>query len=60
MSKTVTIKLVRSQIGATPRVKGTLKALGLGKINQQVEKPNNPEVQGMIKRVSHLVEVNEK
>ncbi len=60
MSKTVTIKLVRSQIGATPRVKATLKALGLGKINSQVEKPNNPEVQGMIKRVSHLVEVTEK
>ena len=54
------IKLVRSTSGYAKNQKLTAKALGLTKINKVVVKPDNPEVRGMIKTISHLVEVVEK
>jgi large subunit ribosomal protein L30 len=54
------IKLVRSTIGYAKNQKLTAKALGLTKLNKVVVKPDNPEVRGMIKTISHLVEVVEK
>ncbi|MBI21810.1 MAG: 50S ribosomal protein L30 [Chloroflexi bacterium] len=57
MSK-VRIKQIRSSIGKKPNQKATLKALGLKKINDVVEKEDNPSLRGMIKIVSHLVECN--
>ncbi|POQ98774.1 50S ribosomal protein L30 [Alkalispirochaeta sphaeroplastigenens] len=55
----VRITLVRSPIGRKPAQRRTVEALGLRKIRQSVEKELNPPLQGMINRVSHLVEVEE-
>lgn len=55
----VKITQKKSKIDQTKRQKETLRALGLRKINQSVEKEWNPQIQGMIDKVSHLVEVEE-
>ncbi|SIP91776.1 large subunit ribosomal protein L30 [Alkalispirochaeta americana] len=55
----VRITLVRSPIGRKPAQRRTVEALGLRKIRQSVEKELNAPLQGMIDRVSHLVEVEE-
>ena len=57
MAKTVKIKQVRSGIGFQKYQKETLRSLGLRKLNQVVELPDNPAVRGMIYTVRHLVEV---
>ena len=56
MSK-VKITLVKSPIDRSKRQKATLKALGFRKMHQTVEHEDNPQVQGMIRVVEHLVEV---
>jgi large subunit ribosomal protein L30 len=56
-NKTLTITQVRSQIGQSERHRGTLRALGLGKIGKTVECPASPEVAGMLRKVRHLVRV---
>lgn len=53
----IRIKQVRSDIGTVPKQRATLKALGLRRINHVVTQRDNAQVRGMIKRVSHLVEV---
>ncbi len=53
------IKLKRSTIGAKPKHRATVKALGLRKIGQVVERPNNPQIRGMVNQISHMVEVEE-
>lgn len=55
----VRIKQVRSSIGHPKNQKDTLIALGLRKIGKSVEKEVNPQIQGMINKVSHLVSVEE-
>ena len=50
---------VRSAIGAKPKHRGTLRALGLGRIGKTNVLPDRPEIRGMIARVPHLVEVRE-
>ena len=57
--KTVKIKLVKSVSGRKPNQSKTLKALGLTKINQVVERTDNDAVRGMIATVKHIVEVVE-
>jgi|UniRef100_A0A7C1JVH4 large subunit ribosomal protein L30 len=57
--KTIRIKLVRSPIGYPENQKRTVKALGLHRLNQVVEKPDNEAVRGMIGTVAHLVEIVE-
>lgn len=57
MSKTLKITQVRSQIGQTEQHRGTLRALGLGKIGRTVERPESPELAGMLRKVRHLVRV---
>ncbi|MEZ4860695.1 MAG: 50S ribosomal protein L30 [Caldilineaceae bacterium] len=59
MPKTIQITLVKSPIGFNKRQKATVKALGLMKLHQTVEKDDSPAIRGMINRVSHLVEVTE-
>ena len=54
------IKLVKSTIGYAKNQKLTAKALGLTKMHKTVIKVDNPQVRGMIKTISHLVEVVEK
>ena len=56
---TLKITLVKSPIGYTERQKGTVKALGLKKINDTVEQADTPVIRGMIAKISHLVEVEE-
>ena len=57
--KTIKIKLVRSAIGYNEAQKKTVKALGLTRLHQVVERPDNPAIRGMINAVQHLVEVTE-
>ena len=53
------ITLVKSTIGAVPKHKKTIEALGLTKMHKTVELPDNAATRGMIKQVSHLVKVEE-
>lgn len=53
------IKQVKSSIDRSKRQKDTLKALGLRKINHTVEQEGTPQILGMIKKVQHLVVVEE-
>ena len=53
------ITLVKSTIGAVPKHKRTVEALGLKKVNKTVELPDNAATRGMIKQVQHLVKVEE-
>ena len=53
------ITLIKSVIGTKPKQRLNIKALGLGKINSSVVKKDNPATRGMIKKVHHLVKVEE-
>jgi large subunit ribosomal protein L30 len=53
------ITQTRSQIGQTARHRGTLRALGLGKIGRSVEREETPETLGMLRKVRHLVRIDE-
>jgi large subunit ribosomal protein L30 len=55
----VKITLKKSPIGRKPNHRATVKALGLRKLNQTVEKELNPMIQGMINTVDYLLEVEE-
>ena len=59
MAKTLRITQVRSQIGHTERHRGTLRALGLGRIGRSVERPDSRETRGMLRKVAHLVRIEE-
>ena len=50
---------IRSTIGAKPKQRGTVRALGLGRIGKSNTLPDRPEVRGMIAKVPHLVSVEE-
>ena len=53
------VTLVRSQIGIKPKQRGTVRALGLGKIGSSNVLPDRPEIRGMLASVPHLVSVEE-
>ena len=55
----VRITQVRSQIGQSERHRGTLRALGLGKIGRSVEQEDTLVLAGMLRKVRHLVKVEE-
>jgi len=55
----VKIKQIKSTAGSNPSQKATLKALGLGRIGKAVERKDSPQLQGQIRTVSHLVEVDD-
>jgi large subunit ribosomal protein L30 len=59
MARTLRITQVRSAIGIKPRQRGTLRALGLRRINHTVEHADRPEIRGMVDTVPHLVKVEE-
>lgn len=59
MAEKLKITLVKSPIGAVPKQKATVKAMGLRKLNKTVELPDNNAVRGMIQSVRHLVKVEE-
>ncbi len=54
----VKITQTRSAIGQSPRHRGTLRALGLGKIGRSVEREESPQLAGMLRKVRHLVRVD--
>jgi large subunit ribosomal protein L30 len=53
------ITQTHSQIGQTARHRGTLRALGLGRIGKTTERESSPETLGMLRKVKHLVKVEE-
>ncbi len=53
------ITQVRSQIGQSPRHRGTLRALGLGRIGRTAEHEESRELAGMLRKVRHLVKIEE-
>ena len=59
MAKKLRITQVRSQIGQTGKHRGTLRALGLGKIGRTVEHEESPQLAGMLRKVRHLVRVDD-
>ena len=59
MADKLKITLVKSPIGAIPKQRATVEALGLRKLNKTVKMPDNEAVRGMIWHVRHLVKVEE-
>ncbi|HEA47292.1 MAG TPA: 50S ribosomal protein L30 [bacterium] len=55
----IRITLIRGLAGKKERHRGTIKALGLKRIGSSVIKEDNPQIRGMIARVSYMVKVNE-
>ena len=59
MANTIKVTLKKSTIGCKKDQIATVEALGLRKIGQSVEKPDNPQTRGLVFKVKHLVEVSE-
>lgn len=57
--KKLEVTLIKSPIGYSKRQKGTVKALGLNRMNQTRTHDDTPVMRGMIAKVSHLVKVQE-
>lgn len=57
--KTIKVTWVRSTIGHRAAARGTIRALGLHRLNQTVEVADNPMIRGMLRRVAFLIEVEE-
>ncbi|MCR5418909.1 MAG: 50S ribosomal protein L30 [Lachnospiraceae bacterium] len=57
--KKVKVTLVKSPIGAIPKHRKTVEALGLKKMHKTVELPDNAATRGMVEQVKHLVKVEE-
>ena len=55
----IKVKLVKSLIGSKKDQIATAHALGLRKIGDESTQPNNPQTQGKVKQISHLIEVTE-
>ena len=56
---TLRVTQVKSTIGAKPKQRGTMRALGLRRVGATNELPDRPEIRGMVARVPHLVDVEE-
>ena len=59
MSDTITITQVKSGIGSTKKIRATLVGLGLTRMHKTVTRKDTPEIRGMIRKVQHLVRVEE-
>ena len=59
-TKTVRVTLRRSTIGEKPKTRATVESLGLRKINSSREHIDSESLRGMLAKVAHLVEVDEK
>ncbi len=59
MADKLKVTLVKSVIGQKPKAKATVEALGLRKLNRSVEHKDNAAIRGMVKKVEHLVKVEE-
>ena len=59
MPKTLKITQTRSHVGQSQKHRGTLRALGLGRIGRSVEREGSSQLEGMLRKVRHLVQVEE-
>jgi large subunit ribosomal protein L30 len=59
MAKKLRVTLVKSPIGDSHYQKKTAKALGLNRLNDTIEQPDNPSIRGMVFSIRHLVKVEE-
>ena len=59
MAEKLKITLIKSTIGQVPKNRATVAAMGLRKINQTVELPDNASTRGQIQKVRHMVKVEE-
>jgi large subunit ribosomal protein L30 len=57
---TLAITQVKSSNGANGKQRDTLRSIGLRRIGQTVEKPDSPQLRGMVHAVRHLISVEEK
>ncbi len=57
--KTILIKYYRSSIGRPERQKKILRSLGLKKLNQVIERPDNPATRGVVAKIPHLIKIIE-
>ncbi len=57
--KTMQITLVRSPIGYTKRQKETVKALGLHRMHETIDRPDTPEMRAMVHSIGHMVRIEE-
>jgi large subunit ribosomal protein L30 len=60
MAKSLKITLLKSPHGRLPTQWKVLDALGLRKTKRTVYKPDNPQIWGMVKKISHLIKVEEE
>jgi len=60
MAPSLKITLIKSTIGEKPKTRATVESLGLRKIRHSVERPDTPDVRGMVNRARHLLEVEER
>jgi len=56
---TLRITLVRSTIGRSADQERTVRSLGLRRLHHTVERPDHPSIRGMVRKVSHLIKVEE-
>ena len=56
----IRITQTRSQIGQSAKHRGTLRALGLGKIGRSAEHTESPQLAGMLRKVRHLIRVEDE
>ncbi len=56
---TIKVKYFRSMIGRPESQKKIVRGLGFRKLNKILEKPDTPEIRGMVNKISHLVEIVE-
>lgn len=59
MAKDLKVTLKKSCIGSNKKIRATLIGLGLTKTNKTITRKNTPEIQGMVRKVQHLVTVEE-
>ena len=59
MAGTLKVTLTRSEIGSTDKIRATLVGLGLTKREKTVIRKDTPEIRGMLRKVEHLVTVEE-
>jgi large subunit ribosomal protein L30 len=57
--KNITITLIKSPIGSSAKQRKILESLGIKKINKTISHKNTPEILGMIKKVKHLISIEE-
>ena len=59
MAQKLKVTLIKSPIGAVPKNRKTVEALGLHKLHHTKELPDNPSIRGMVRQVAHMVKVEE-